>query len=115
MTDQLNISTRVRITLVNEDAEERTGMGLGAATLLEKVVELGSLNAAAKSMGMAYTKAWKLIRACEASLGCELLVRDGARGSSLTENGARLLAAYRTTADEVTAYAAERFSANLNG
>ena len=62
--------------------------GEGPCRLLHGVEETGSLRAAAQSMGMAYTKALKLVRRAEGVLGFALTTRtaggrDGG-GSSLT-------------------------------
>lgn len=68
--------------------------GRGIANLCLGVRETGSLNAAAKGMGMAYSKAWRIIKETEAALGVQLLDRDGAHGSTLTEAGDTILDAY---------------------
>ena len=69
--------------------------------LLEGVAEERSLNRAAKRIGMAYSKAWRIIKEAEEQLGCELLARNGARGSTLTDDGQRVLAAYRQLEQEL--------------
>lgn len=72
--------------------------GPGLATLLSLVRERHSLRAAAAEMGMAYSKAWRILRDCEKALGFELLdSTTGGRhggGAVLTERGAALLADY---------------------
>ena len=55
---------------------------------------IAMLNAAAKGMKMAYSKAWRIIKETEAALGMQLLDRDGAHGSTLTEEGNKLLDTY---------------------
>lgn len=45
-------------------------------------------------MGMAYSKAWKILRETEREFG-PLLVRDGVHGSQLTENALTLLSRYQ--------------------
>ena len=70
--------------------------GRGVAQLCELVEETGSLNKACKSMGMAYSKAWRIIRNTESSLGIE---RKGAHGSVLTQEAKRLVKAYRQTVE----------------
>ncbi len=77
-----------------DDAGERC-FGPGVAALLEGVEEKRSLRAAAISMEMAYSKAWRIIRQAEDELGVRLIDRDGAHGSTLTEEGATFLARYR--------------------
>ena len=65
--------------------------------------ETGSLRAAAQSMGMAYTKAMKLLKTAEKSLGCLLTTRTaGGRaggGSRLTEQGREWLDRYEQYRD----------------
>lgn len=43
------------------DGKEGTFLGHGRVTLMEKIRELGSITKAAKSMGMSYRHAWRLI------------------------------------------------------
>lgn len=85
----------VKISVVNPKAESGSVFGRGIAALCEGVRDTGSLNAAAKNMGMAYSKAWRIIKETEAALDIQLLNRDGAHGSSLTEECVSLLNAYQ--------------------
>ena len=57
----------------------------GIHELLLHVRETGSLYAAARQLNMAYSKAWRIMRACEDVNNITLLERMGARGSRLTE------------------------------
>ena len=84
----------VRLSIMNPDAESGSLFGRGIASLCLGVREAGSLNAAAKGMGMAYSQAWRLIKDTEAALDVQLLHRDGAHGSSLTAEGDKILDAY---------------------
>ena len=84
----------VRLSIMNPDAESGSLFGRGIASLCLGVRTSGSLNAAAKGMGMAYSKAWRIIKETEAALDIQLLHRDGAHGSTLTEEGDALLDAY---------------------
>ena len=72
--------------------------GPGMATLLSLVRERHSLRAAAAEMGMAYSKAWRILRDSEQALGFPLLESTtGGRhggGAVLTEEGAAILAVY---------------------
>ena len=47
--------------------------GPGVAVLLRRVRELHSLRAAAMSIGMAYSKAWTILKNAQLSLGFKLL------------------------------------------
>ena len=84
----------VRLTVTNPSSESTSAFGPGVAKLCLGVREHGSLNASAKAMRMAYSKAWRIIKDTEAALDIQLLNRDGAHGSELTERGGRLLDAY---------------------
>ena len=55
-----------------DQAQERI-FGPGVAELLERVREHHSLRSAAASMEMAYSKAWRIVRAAEEGMGCKLL------------------------------------------
>ena len=87
--------------------------GPGVAELLERVREHRSLRAAAASMEMAYSKAWRIIRTAETVFGCKMLSSSiggkGGGGAVLTEEAKRLLAAYDTYVADVTAYSAGKF------
>ena len=91
----------VRIIFLDENGEKF--FGEGPCRLLHAVEKTGSLRAAAQSMGMAYTKALKLVRHAEAALGFPLTTRtaggrDGG-GSSLTPEGKEWLQHYEAYRD----------------
>lgn len=81
----------VRISFENPDSDSHSMFSRGIAELCRGVRDLGSLNAAAKAMHMAYSKAWRIIKNTEDALGFPLLERDGAHGSTLTQEGFALL------------------------
>lgn len=92
---QLNkLRPTVRLTIGNPDSSNDSAFGPGVAALCLGVRERGSLSAAAKNMGMAYSKAWRIIKEAETSLGFCLMSRCGRQGSELTEDGNKLLNAY---------------------
>jgi molybdate transport system regulatory protein len=73
--------------------------GPGKADVLEGIRETGSLAATARSMGMSYMKAWRLVREMR-QLYAEPLVemRRGGKakgGATLTAGGERALSLYR--------------------
>ena len=82
--------------------------GPGVAELLRHVREAHSLRGAAMTMGMAYSKAWRIVNEAEGQLGCKLIERDGARGSSLTPAGERAIAAYEELQAEINEVIATR-------
>lgn len=85
-----------RIVLVDDNQEKF--FGEGPCRLLHAVEQTGSLNAAAQSMGMAYTKALKILQNAERTLGYSLTVRSvggkAGGGSKLTEEGKDFLTRY---------------------
>ena len=87
--------------------------GPGVAELMRRVQEHHSLRAAALSMEMAYSKAWKIIRTAEEGFGCKLLSSTiGGRhggGAVLTPEGEQILAAYQRFSADINAYSQARF------
>ena len=85
------------------DEDDNRFFGDGPAQLMNAINETGSLRSAALSMGMAYTKALKLIKNAEGALGIKLVTRttggkDGG-GSCLTEEGKEWLKRYEAYRD----------------
>lgn len=81
--------------------------GPGTAELMQQVARTGSLSAACKEMGMAYSKAWKIIKLAEQDLGIPLMegTRGGEHGGStaLTEEGKEFLKRYLAFTSEAQA------------
>lgn len=111
MSDLANLKPTIRLSIMNPDAESGSLFGRGIASLCLGVRETGSLNAAAKGMGMAYSKAWRIIKDTEAALDLQLLNRDGAHGSDLTEAGNELLDTYLAIEEKLQKEAEELFEA----
>ena len=103
---------KLYITHGSGTAEAAFGSGLIA--LLRGVRDGGSLNRAAKDMHMAYSKAWKLMNSAEEQFGVKLIDRDGARGSTLTPEGERLLNAFDVVNHELSDYATKRIAEELS-
>ena len=100
----------IRLAIMCEEAENNSQFGRGVASLCQGVRELGSLNAAAKGMKMAYSKAWRIIKETEAALGFQLLNRDGAHGSTLTAEGDKLLDTYLAIDEKLQKTAEKEFA-----
>lgn len=104
--DQLKkLDTSIRLSVKNDAAKSGSVFGRGVADLCLGVRDLGSLNASAKSMGMAYSKAWRIVKDTEAALDIQLLNRDGAHGSELTAAGNKLLDTYMAINEKLQAEA----------
>jgi molybdate transport system regulatory protein len=78
--------------------------GVGIRELLIRVESTGSLRHAASDMGLAYSKAWQIVRRAEKHLGFALLERQaGGRdggGSAVSEEGKWLVGAFGALLDE---------------
>jgi molybdate transport system regulatory protein len=74
-------------------------MGWGRATLLQKIDELGSISAAAKSMKLAYRNAWLWVEAMNRLAPSPLVKKStgGAGGgyARLTKEGRKIIAEYK--------------------
>lgn len=92
--------------------------GPGVATLLQLVQTCHSLRAAAMQMGMAYSKAWSIIKSAETQLGFKLLASTtGGKhggGAQLTEQAAELLAAYTRYCQTLREFAQRQFAADFS-
>ena len=104
---------KLRYTLVLRVYGEEKIFGPGIAELLERVDELHSLRKATAAMGMAYSKAWSIVKNAENALGFPLLVSTvggkGGGSAALTDRGRKFLAAYRRFESVVHNYADEIF------
>ena len=104
----------VRMRVENSDASDGSDFGHGLAELLSGVRESGSLNKAAKDMGMAYSKAWKSVKNTEKELGFELIERRAQHGSVLTEKGEEFLRLFNLAEAEAEK-AAQKVFENFKG
>lgn len=91
---QYQIKARVRLF-----RKEEPSFGPGIARLMEEIKKEGSLAKACRSMKMAYSKGWKIVKRAEEDLGFSLM--EGAKGgrdggsTTLTAEGERLLHQFR--------------------
>lgn len=104
-----NMHTKVRLTVYNDYNPKSRGFGRGIVMLLDNIGKTGSIKKAAGNMGMAYSKAWKIITAVEKEFGITLLERDGHRGSSLSPQARLFLDAYKNAMDEIDEAADKAF------
>lgn len=99
-----------RLWLQDRDAPV---FGAGISELLGKVEATGSLRKAASEMGMAYSKAWQIVRRAEEHLGFKLMIRHaGGKGggcSTVSDEGRRLVRAFGALTEEADPLLAELF------
>lgn len=109
MDDFLHLKLTIRLYSGNSTR----CFGPGISALLHQVAEHNSLRSAAASMGMAYSKAWRIIRTAEDVFGCKMLnsTIGGAHGggASLTPEAEQLLEAYDAYCADITAYSQKKF------
>lgn len=110
MNELAHLKPSIRLSITNPTSSSGSLFGRGIASLCLGVRDSGSLNAAAKHMGMAYSKAWRIIKDTEEALGVSLLNRDGAHGSTLTDQGVKLLSAYQDLEQALQKEADKRFT-----
>ena len=100
---------RLRIPL-----EDFIAMGPGKATLLEAILETGSISAAGRRLGMSYRKAWQLVEETTRVLGEAVVTASiggsGGGGASLTPAGEKLVEDYRAFERAARRAAAPRLS-----
>ncbi len=96
---------------------EEKCFGPGIAEILRRVQQEHSLRAAAMSMGMAYSKAWTVIKNAERELGFELLISStGGKhggGAILSDRAAAILTAYQAYRSKLQTFAEEEFAKGL--
>jgi molybdate transport system regulatory protein len=76
------------------DEDDNIIMGEGRKEIFETIERTGSINKTAKMMKMSYKGVWGKIKATEKSMNTRLVFTDRNLGSSLTEEGKRLLEKY---------------------
>ena len=107
MDNELHAKITVRVFKDNKC------FGPGIAALLHNIDEYSSLRSAASAMGMAYSKAWTILKNCETSLGFKLLNSSvggkNGGGAILTENARVMLEAYDEYCMKLREYADELF------
>ena len=114
--DTLDFVRKLTVHLRLED-QEGCGIGSGRIELLRLVGELGSLNKAAKSLGMSYRAAWGSLRRTESIVGLELVNQCSSKrsGSQLTVAGQALVSVFQTLEADTRRFAEERAKALFPG
>lgn len=95
MPKRIDVKLKLRSSQRVVDENNRIIMAEGRMALLDAIAATGSINQAAKSMGMAYKSAWSKIRSTEAHLNTKIVHSDKSQGTRLTKAGYDLLNKYR--------------------
>ncbi|MCB1960862.1 MAG: LysR family transcriptional regulator [Rhodocyclaceae bacterium] len=108
MTTRLRQQVRILV-------DATIAIGPGKAQLLEAIGRHGSISAAAREMGMSYTRAWSLVADMNRCFTTVLVhtATGGKRGggATLTAAGETVLTHYRAMEAAATAATAESFAA----
>jgi molybdate transport system regulatory protein len=103
--DELTATFRFRLWL---ETPNGTVFGKGRVLLLMKIEEHGSLNRAARELGMSYRAAWGKLKHSESILGFPLCNKcRGRLGYTLTDDGRRVLNEFIQWHAEVERHALE--------
>ena len=96
---------RARFWITGEDSNY---VGIGRVQLLENIEKYGSINSAAKSMGMSYKKAWKLIEELNQVSDKPFVVKSqggkSGGGTALTDEGRAMVVKFRQFEQELIAF-----------
>ena len=99
----MNARLRLRMWL-EKDGEQ--ALGLGRAILLREIERQGSLNKAAKALGMSYRAAWGRLKKTEEVMGVSLVAeQEKGRGFTLTPQARELVDTFQAWYDDVETYA----------
>ena len=99
---------RLRLKLTVQFFDDEKCFGPGVCRLLELVDEEKSLRKASQKMGMAYSKAWKIVKRAQEGLGFMLLEsRIGGKeggGAELTDKAKEFIKNYREMEKDINEY-----------
>jgi molybdate transport system regulatory protein len=102
-----NYSSRIRARFWIT-GEKQGYLGIGRIQLLENIARYGSINRAAKEMGMSYKRAWKLIEELNQMSDRPLVLKaQGGKsggGTSLTEEGESMIKRFRELESELISF-----------
>lgn len=113
--DPIEFEVEVKLIIKNKKADPHAAaMGRGIVSLCRLVDETGSLNKAAHEMGMAYSKAWSIIKHTEEAFGFQLLRRKGNKGSELTAEARQVVTLYEELQKQLDEDAAALLDDMLN-
>ncbi|MCB1755487.1 MAG: LysR family transcriptional regulator [Gammaproteobacteria bacterium] len=99
------------------EGPEGAFLGPGRVKLLERILEHGSITAAARSMEMSYRHAWRLVDSMNRQSKRPVVERKtggrGGGGTIVTEEGKRAIELFRESSRDLKSYLGKK-SAKLN-
>lgn len=89
-------------------------LGNGRVKLLSTIAKLGSISSAARQMGMSYSKAWEQVQHMNSLSKTPLVEKvsggKGGGGTVLTEEGKRLVSAFRSSTEQIKEFINKEFN-----
>lgn len=94
------------------EGPEGTFLGFGRVVLLERILEHGSISAAARSMDMSYRHAWKLVDSMNRQSKKPVVISStggrGGGGAQLTAEGEQAIEAFWSAWNDFKGFLANR-------
>lgn len=91
----------------------KLAFGIGKYLILKEIAKTGSINKAAKNMGMSYRHAWSYMSSAEKRLGEALLLKakggEKGGGAVLTDYAKHLLEKFERLEEEVRVFTNKRY------
>lgn len=109
-----NLAYQMKLRIIGEDK----AFGHGVLQLMQGIEQKGSMQKAASDMGLAYSKAWKMMKTAEKELGFALLERkSGGKnggGSQITEKGKDMMVRFTNFENELKIQADQLYQKYFN-
>jgi molybdate transport system regulatory protein len=105
---------RVRSKIWIENDKGKLVIGTGRVRILEAILEVGSMNKAARKLEQPFRAVWGKIKATEERCGFKLVERTS-EGSKLTEEGLELLWTYTRLRNRCEKFADAQFGELFQG
>ena len=81
------------------EVHDNFNIGPGKIALMEAIISYGSISSAAKTMGMSYRKAWKLVNEINKASNTKIILTNtggkGAGGTKVSSDGILFIKAFR--------------------
>jgi molybdate transport system regulatory protein len=108
------MALRVRSKIWIENEKGELVIGTGRLSILEAILEVGSMNGAARKLKLSFRAIWGKIKATEKRCGFKL-VDTTSEGSELTREGLHLLWTYTRLKNRCDKYADSQFTELFSG